>query len=65
MHTHRHRLHVKLEPDLAARLARLADEEDRTRSAIVRRALRTYLDNRRLPRELRVHVPEPDLEEVS
>jgi predicted transcriptional regulator len=51
---------ARLAPELAERLARAAAEEDRSQSAIVRRAVRSYLGG-----QAPVRIPENDLKEAA
>ncbi|MFL5934980.1 MAG: ribbon-helix-helix protein, CopG family [Gaiellaceae bacterium] len=52
---------ARIDRETAERLARTATEEDRSKSSIVRRALREHLARR----QTRVHVPDNDLRKVA
>jgi predicted transcriptional regulator len=49
---------ARVEPELAEELARAARDQDRSQSAIVRRALKEHLGRQ----PVRVHVPEQEKE---
>jgi hypothetical protein len=50
---------VTLPPDLLARVDRIAEADERSRSFVVARALQTYCDQIEIPSAARVSVPRP------